>query len=571
MLTTTWVAQTESPSNLSLALVASKSHLQTCQLRSTPFVEHHTLYPMVQVSTMLLGLAAMALAVVQADQAPAFDVPSFDYTTLSVGKNPDLVLAALKKDGIISLKNIPSYASARDAYLLEAAACAVSAKEANAEFLLHKTFPDNTKRYTISTASGQDLDTTAMKTDALCPGYAKYYHEFTSILERAVSSLADTLDATTFTTQDGYAQAVSSRKLFGEAVRLDHFHAYEAAPAPSNDARRLKEQDTFALHEDDGMFIAFPAPAFYKVKSDNSLESVAVGSDADSGLVIETQDHQRVRPVLKTDEVTVMIGTGFNKWVATSDKLPAVTHGMKMPSIETSASERLLRAWFGKMTLLPSYQRMLTQMTFEQHANATTRFLKQGSSADMMTIGCAPGRKLVASATPECSFKDCTTKPGVAAPSEPCSLICNRSHGGDAENCAASCNCVASSHRATNCWMVCVKDLDTCATNDQVCSGQALTCKATPVPTTQAPTPPPTTNAPATQTPAPTTRAPSSTAPAPSTTAPAPSSTTSTPSSTTSTPSTTTSTPSTTLPTPSTTAPTTNQTPAPTTSDRSSC
>uniref|UniRef100_K3WU03 Uncharacterized protein n=1 Tax=Globisporangium ultimum (strain ATCC 200006 / CBS 805.95 / DAOM BR144) TaxID=431595 RepID=K3WU03_GLOUD len=517
---------------------------------------------------MLLGLAVMALASVQAaDQEPAFDVPAFDYTTLSTGNNPELVLAALKKDGIISLKNIPSYAIARDAYLLEAAACAVAAKDANAEFLLHRTFPDNTKRYTISTASGQDLNTSAHETDSICPGYAKYYLEFTRILERAVSSLAETLDATTFTTQDGYKQLVSSRKLFGEAVRLDHFHAYEAAPASSTDAaRQLKEQDTFALHEDDGMFIAFPAPAFYKVKSDNSLESVSAGSDADTGLVIETHDHQRVRPVLKTDEVTVMIGTGFNKWVTTSEKLPAVTHGMKMPSIETAATERLLRSWFGKMTLLPAYQRMLTEMTFEQHANATTRFLKQGSSSDMMSIGCAPGRKLVASATPECSFQECTTKPGVAAPSEPCSLICNRSHGGDPAACAASCNCVASSHRATNCWMVCVKDLDNCATNDQVCSGQALTCTATPAPTTKAPTPPPTTQAPVT--PPPTTQA-----PAPTTRSPTPSATlTPAPGTPSTTAPSTPGTPSTTTPgTPATTAPTPGQTPAPTTPDRPAC
>lgn len=485
-----------------------------------------------QASKILLSLALAALVAapssVVATQAPAFDVPSFDYTTLASPGSSALVLDALKKDGIITLKNIPGYAAAREAYLAEAAACAVAAKEANAQFLLHKTLAGGVKRYTISTASGQDLDVdqTATVTDATCPGYAKIYHDFTSILERAVSSLADSLDATSFTTQDGYANTVSTRKLFGEAVRLDHYHAYEAAS--DADARRLSATEvddlSLPLHEDDGMFIVFPTPAFYKVKSDNTIESVATTADstsgADSGLVIETQDHQRVRPVLKANEVTVMVGTGFNKWVRTSDKLPAVTHGMQMPSATEplAAQERLLRSWFGKMTLLPSHQRMLTQMTFEQHANATTRFLKQDADVDMMTIGCAPGRKLMASATPECTFNECTAKPG-ASPSEPCHIVCNRSHGGDAEICAESCSCKVYPKRATNCWMLCVKDLDTCATADQVCSGQSLVCKPTPAPPTQAPTqaptPPPTTKAPtpATQAPAPVTSTPSTSTP----------------------------------------------------------
>lgn len=511
-----------------------------------------------QVSKLLMGLALATLAV-QAEQAPAFDVPSFDYATLTSGNTPSLVLDALKKDGIITLKNIPSYASTREAYLAQAAACAVTAKDANAEFLLHKALAGGVKRYTISTASGQNLDTSALAaTETTCPGYTKVYSDFTGILERAVASLADTLDATTFTTQDGYANTVSTRKLFGEAVRLDHFHAYEAPQA----ARQLTTTDDLSLplHEDDGMFIVFPTPAFYKVKSDNSLEAVTAGaSAADSGLVIETQDHKRVRPVLKADEVTVMVGTGFNKWVTTSDKLPAVTHGMQMPTSNTplAASERLLRSWFGKMTLLPSYHRMLSHMTFEQHANATSRFLKQNAAVDMMTIGCAPGRKLVASATPECSFNDCSTKAGSSAPSEDCSVVCNRNHDGDAALCAASCSCTASAHRATTCWMLCVKDLDSCATTDQVCSGQSLVCKTTPAPTTKTPaTPTPTTQAPST--PAPTTKTPTTpTSQSPGTPSPATMTPSTTPSPTTGSPS---------IPAPSTDASTT---PAPTV--RSGC
>ncbi|KAE9055560.1 hypothetical protein PF010_g32107, partial [Phytophthora fragariae] len=169
-----------------------------------------------------------------------------------------------------------------------------------------------------------------------------------------------------------------------DAVRLDHFHAYEA---PSVRERRLtsaatstsNEDDlTLELHEDDGMFIVFATPAFYKVSSDgpkSTFEPVSAGGqdDSESGLIIQRRDGQRVRPVLKPDQVTLMVGTGYNRWVATSEQLPAVMHGVRMPAVETTESQRLLRAWFGKMTLLPSYQRMLKQMDFGVHANTTAR------------------------------------------------------------------------------------------------------------------------------------------------------------------------------------------------------
>ncbi|KAE8955219.1 hypothetical protein PR002_g31845, partial [Phytophthora rubi] len=314
----------------------------------------------------------------------AFEVPTFDYETLSTGNTPNDVLDALKKDGIISFTNVPSYAQVRHAYLDSAAACAVSAQEANAEFLLHKTLSDGTNRYTISTPSGQEANPNATATHAACPGYSTVYNEFSSLLELVVLNVATTLDATNFTTKEGYGQTVSSRKLMTDAVRLDHFHAYEA---PSVRERRLtsaststsNEDDlTLELHEDDGMFIVFATPAFYKVSSDgtkSTFEPVSAGGqdDSESGLIIQRRDGQRVRPVLKPDQVTLMVGTGYNRWVATSEQLPAVMHGVRMPMVETTESQRLLRAWFGKMTLLPSYQRMLKQMDFGVHANTTAR------------------------------------------------------------------------------------------------------------------------------------------------------------------------------------------------------
>ncbi|EGZ29589.1 hypothetical protein PHYSODRAFT_477644 [Phytophthora sojae] len=437
-------------------------------------------------------LMAGAVPTTIADKAPAFEVPTFDYATLSTANTPNDVLDALKKDGIISFTNVPSYAQVRRAYLDSAANCAVSAQEANAEFLLHKTLSDGTNRYTISTPSGQEANPNATTTHAACPGYSAVYNEFSSLLELVVLNVATTLDATSFTTKDGYGQAVSSRKLMTDAVRLDHFHAYEA---PSVHERRLasaanattnsSSQDdlTLELHEDDGMFIVFATPAFYKVSSDGSkstLESVSAGGqdDSESGLIIQRRDGQRVRPVLKPDQVTLMVGTGYNRWVATSEQLPAVMHGVRMPEVETAETQRLLRAWFGKMTLLPSYQRMLKQMDFDVHANTTAQYVQQGYQSDHQLLGCAPGRHLLASVDAACSFKECNVKSGAAAPPEGCAVVCNRGHSTDAASCSKSCDCTVSTHTATSCWMLCVKDLDTCAVSKQSCSGQTKVCSA---------------------------------------------------------------------------------------------
>ena len=369
---------------------------------------------MVQVSTMLLGLAAMLMSSTiptsLAERVPAYELSTFDYDNLSSGNTPNEVLNALKRDGIISLTNVPSYAHVRRSYLDSAAACAMAAQSANADFLSHKTLTDGTKRYTIGTSSGLNANVDDTTTNAVCPGYQNIYTKLSSLLELVVLSVAKALDATDFTIKDGYGRAVPNHNIIVDAVRLDHFHVYET---PSLHDRRLmsnfsgpqddtSSENDFAieLHEDHGMFIAFSTPTFYKVSNDGTkrtFESVSVGSDnhAESGLIIQTRDGQRVRPVLKPDQVTLMVGAGFEHWVDTSEKLAAVLHAMRMPQVETKPTESLLRAWFGKMTLLPSYQRMAQNIDFDVHRNLSYNFVKHGHEVDRQLLGCAPGRRLV--------------------------------------------------------------------------------------------------------------------------------------------------------------------------------
>ncbi|TMW66670.1 hypothetical protein Poli38472_013982 [Pythium oligandrum] len=451
---------------------------------------------MVDVSSMLIGLSTalgLASATQQANSLsalPTFDVPAFDYPSIAQGENPARLLQALQTDGIIALKNIPNYANLRERYLRTAAECAgVTANADHDMFVSRKLFDDGTKRYTISTNAGRELSGSAMEVDTTCPGYRQLYEEFSQTLEHAVNTFGSTLDQTSFTASDGQ-RSISSRQLVSDAVRLDHFHAYEAVPSGPASAgvdgiHRQLEELSLPLHEDHGLFIAMSAPKFFDVGADRRLVERELSESA-SGLVIQTASGSRVRPVLKNDEVVIMMGTGASRWLQTSHSIPAVMHGMKMPE-GSENGVRSLRAWFGKMTLLPAYQRMLLSngVSFEAHSNATTRYLLANQEDDLKTVGCATSRRLAPSDT-TCTFKTCKTKAGMADPVDGCPVICNRNmpvnRPNDAPNCAASCDCVESTNPAVACWMLCVERFpeSVCPTDKQTCKGMELTCGSSP-------------------------------------------------------------------------------------------
>lgn len=485
--------------------------------------------------------ASLAVAAASADDAflslPTFDIPAFDYYSLGHGDSPELLLKQLQANGIVALKNVPTFSSVREAYLHKAAECAMLAVDsAEGDFLTSKLFEDGTKRHTINTNAGLEVPSAAESTQALCPGYRELYMEFSELLERAVNSFGRALDETSFSVSDG-ERAISSRQLVSEAVRLDHFHAYEAAQSkPEIYTNQRNLEFSLPMHEDHGLFIAMTAPKFYDVEGRRLVER-DLANDA-SGLVIQTASGERVRPVLKEDEVVIMMGTGGSRWLQTSHNIPAVMHGMKMPESIVGGATRSLRAWFGKMTLLPAYQRLLenNDVTFDLHVNMTTRFLLEHKDDDLKTIGCATGRMLTASEG-SCTYKSCSTKSGATAPSEGCATVCNREgHSAtDAAECSEKCTCTDGG-AGEICWMLCVATLDSCAANEQTCNSQALVCPtsaSTPSPATPAPAA--TTKTPATTAPAAATASPSSTTATPMTTAPsttAPSPMTSSPSST---------------------------------------
>ncbi|KAJ0388593.1 hypothetical protein P43SY_011208 [Pythium insidiosum] len=77
--------------------------------------------------------------------------------------------------------------------------------------------------------------------------------------------------------------------MVSEAVRLDHFHAYEPsvteASEPESAHRRLEL--SLPLHEDHGLFIAMTAPKFFEVTERGELSERRLSSAAGTGLMIE--------------------------------------------------------------------------------------------------------------------------------------------------------------------------------------------------------------------------------------------------------------------------------------------
>ncbi|KAL8007711.1 hypothetical protein Plhal703r1_c03g0015931 [Plasmopara halstedii] len=159
---------------------------------------------------------------------------------------------------------------------------------------------------------------------------------------------------------------------------------------------------------------------------------------------------------------------------------------------------------------------MLKQMDFAEHRNLTAQYVQQGQQTNIPRLGCAPSRRLVASAD-SCTYRSCEPKPDVPEPALGCAVVCNRNgHRGDSTECDTACTCKPSDSQASICWMLCVQDLTTCALENQTCSGQTKVCEQ---PESSPATPPP---APATPPPAPVSPPPATVSPPPAPATPPP-------------------------------------------------
>lgn len=400
-------------------------------------------------------------------------IPSLDFPTMVYD---GAVASKLQEYGIVTLRNVPGYATLRREYLHAAAECAWQRRSNDSSRgILSRVLDDGTKRFTISSTNGVDqLDWGA------CPEYQARKLKFSSLVAKAIDGFSAAFDAS-FT---AVSQSSSLREFVLGARDMDHFHAYvpvheekaddltgssstgTLSREPSGTNQHSEKTFALSMHSDSGLFIAMSAPAFFQISPMNDSALLEMKNpDPTSGLLIKLRDGETVvYPVQIDDELTVMVGDGFSTWVQLPAKIPAVVHGMLMP--QTCHQEtQVIRAWYGKMVLLSESATMLnTGMDFASYSRQLGEFVASGDSvpSQFASAACPSNRRLAENA---CNYRLChplsprTTK-------EQCNFWCN-THSMELDFgvlCQGGCACQhhAVEENTFTCWMSCFEKNDAC-------------------------------------------------------------------------------------------------------------
>ncbi|GLE03166.1 hypothetical protein PINS_up012045 [Pythium insidiosum] len=313
---------------------------------------------------------------------------------------------------------------------------------------------------------------------AVCPEYAPALKAFSDVVNDAAVQVARALDHHQHSL-NASSSAESLAQLLSSAEHLDHFHAYSSPAHASN----VRDDSTLSLdlHTDNGVVIFMTTPAFYALSGSKkptrvARDAIVSGPNASAGLLIQPPNRPDsiVQPILHDDELIVMIGEGFRSWLpsklSTRLQLPAVVHGMQMPSFSPSLGQTS-RSWFGKMLLFPKDRVMRnTGMTFGEYATRATKYVVgvEEDSSRFSSVACPPASKLVASDS-SCALQVFAPKRGSDATKQQCTAWCNSSHG--AIMCRAKCEYVATlPSGGIDCWMLCLPTTGCPAGQTAVCS-----------------------------------------------------------------------------------------------------
>ncbi|OQS00189.1 hypothetical protein THRCLA_06165 [Thraustotheca clavata] len=408
---------------------------------------------------------------------PSFEIPAFDLDNL-YDADTTALLTALKTNGIINIKNIQDFDHVRSSYMEAAANCIANTPDFPEKLL--KTLRDNTIKETLSTSVQQGVAATVAKQ---CPDYAAFYAKYSALLDLETLKLANILDA--------YSNNSQLTDVAKNGMHLDHFHAYSNPDAPtflqSTTTNSTVGTDDLSLemHEDSGILLETSEPLFFDRQANRGVVAVE-NPDKRTGLIIELHgdNNRRVRPQLKRDELTIMIGQGFRDWGYFGLSLPAVNHGMIMPR---NAASSVARGFSGRMLLLHGHAKMAnTGLTFHEYGRSITRHLMQEDDS-VVSLACPVGRVLTAM-DGACTLGLWTPTDKCGKTAAQCMFDCNNQHTMDKCQTDGCCTYQGNQNNGIDCWMVCVAPLspDVCAV--QQCSGQAISCKT---PATKSPSPNP--------------------------------------------------------------------------------
>jgi hypothetical protein len=443
-----------------------------------------------KVFSFLVGALSFAVATAKnVAEVPIIDIASFDFKDLQADATQPQVQSLIEQlslHGIVTIRNIPGYADARTHFLKVAVSCVNSEKVKSSPSLLYKLLEDGTERFTISTKAQVNHPTIATS-QLPCPEYLPALETLNTIVDTVAIKFSQALDATAIDSSSTTTQSLEEIITTGE--HLNHFHEYSINPQllqKTATSSSSTKQLSLNFHTDNGVMIFMVTPEFFKIEQqENQIESITSiqNEQENSGLLIQNPHTSEImRPFLKANELTIMIGEGFRSWKNFGHSFNPVLHAMKMPSLKSltnsdveNTTSKIARAWQGKMILLPKDTVMQNNgMTFGEYANKTTQYLLGNDVGHFGQVAC-PRNLMFVQSDASCTVKKYIIKPGSTASAKDCMKWCN-TH--EPVKCKANCKYVSQTPGSgLNCWMLCIPK--TCPSNKKaICvkGKQEITC-----------------------------------------------------------------------------------------------
>eukprot|EP00808_Paulinella_micropora_P006331 g589.t1 len=365
----------------------------------------------------MLGLALLLDLIAQ----PTFGLSSFspaefpwDKIQHSDGQTRQQLLEALESSGMLSVTDIPSFASLRPAVLAAAHRCSSTQHDR----VKTSVFPDGTARRTlalpaalpnsgISSLPLQELSSL----NADCTEFARLAADFRQLLDTVSMGFARVLSEAVAVRvgpaysllyqrpADSAAAAAAYRTIEDIVVagaHLDHFHSYSSAKAAASGQDEQPRAPTIEMHTDQGLFIAV-APALMVAAASGQPN----GHTAGRFLAQLPQSKEAQEVLLNGDALFLMMGDGVDQFVngalrsAGGRPLLAVPHALVMP--DSSQAEPEARVWFGRMYLPPddavhpqagvSFGKLKTLLNNQPNEGSA-----ESSASALLSMGCSDGK-----------------------------------------------------------------------------------------------------------------------------------------------------------------------------------
>jgi hypothetical protein len=320
--------------------------------------------------SLVWAILACLSTIAHATEKARMKIPSIAFNELSnhLGNDGDASSGeqfrrSMLEDGILTVNDIPGFASLRRRVMPGVSACGANATSARVT-----NFSDGTSRRTVAAITNGFQSSEALNliydaaNEASCSedllADVDSFRELVSSVSRAfVARLGES-----FPSKDGSPMLQSAdpasdpfddiSSLVAAGDHLEHFHAYSRGDrSPSGD--NTASSETIDLHADQGMFI-MSTPGI--VVDLSQTPPATVNDESPGSFLIERRDGTIVECDFGFDDdvLVIMLGDGIDAIV--NPKMPdgvvlrSAPHAMRMPDL----SSGLARSWYGRMFLPPS-------------------------------------------------------------------------------------------------------------------------------------------------------------------------------------------------------------------------